>query len=126
MIRTIEGIPVVTDMDHWWSQKSPRLREAYNAARMALDDLVRTMNEHDFEMEQAEWLEVVREMAAANVYADSCKSENCAGDGGYQVQPHWFPIAIESEGEGWLVCHYNCPKHGHHTCGYSPLAPWSF
>jgi hypothetical protein len=126
MIRKIRGIPVVTEMDHRWTQSAPKLREAYGAARKALDDLVRTMNEHDVEMEQDDWLEMVREMTAANCYADSCRVDNCARDGDYQVQPHWFPVAIESDGPGWLVCHYFCPEHGWHTCGYSPLAPWSF
>lgn len=124
MFRKFEGIPVVTEMDHTWSHRSSELRHAYERARKALDDLVHAMNDHGIKVEQSRWLEIVQEMAAANVYADSCKVQNCARDHDYEVAPHWLPLKIEFEGGDWLRCHYWCPEHGWRTCGYSALAPF--
>lgn len=119
MIRKIEGIPVVTEMDHTWSLRTPELREKYDAARMAMDDLLQLMNEQGIDMEHGEWLETVREMAAANAYADHW---GCTDD----VGPHWLPVKIVHEGGDWLRCHYHCPEHGWHTCGYSATLPFRY
>ena len=116
MIREIEGIPVVVEMDHRWSQRTSELRRAYRAARSALNDLVHVMSEHGIEMDQGDWLEVVREMAAANVYDDACKVDRC-------LELH-NALKITDLEAGGIRADYVCPEHGWHACWWSPTAPF--
>lgn len=106
--RVTEANPTgIASFDHARLAELPE----YAAASRALDALARAIGRTERGMVQAEWLEVVTEMAAAGPYGDAC--QHCAG------MPIRWPLGAEVV-NGWVRGVYRCE-----TCGRAWRCGWS-
>lgn len=102
----------------------------YAAASKAIDDLAHTVRAAGTKTNHVEWLEAVKEMAAALPYGDMCQacwdrrattSEDT--DASPSLPPTPAPLAADVDGDS-LRGRYVCPTCGFHwQCSYSVKFP---
>jgi hypothetical protein len=104
----------VRSFDH---REIARLPE-YAAASEALDRLTHAIRRAGVDIGgQAEWLDVVTDMATALPYSDSCP--NCERTITERVTPAPAPFVTEVD-KGWLAGTYLCPRCDRvWNCGYA-------
>ena len=101
----------------------------YAVVSRALDQLVKAIERAEVEIDQAEWLRIVQQMASALPYTDTC--ENCVRIAVNQQRPTTeldpYPGAAPDGADvedGWVRGRYLCPECGTRwTCGYSVDVP---
>jgi hypothetical protein len=101
----------------------------YAVVSRALDRLVKAIEHADIEVGQAEWLQIVQQMASALPYTDTC--ENCVrvavaehrSTADMDQYPGSAPDGADVE-DGWVRGRYLCPQCGTRwTCGYAVDVP---